>query len=353
MTRRRGLLRTAAAVWAGSAGWAGPVGSAGWAAWAATAGVAHAQPDWRRVPVPLVSADAYLRALYERWYVPRAKDFQQAANTLQDALRGHCAEDGLAAARRAWTAAMTAWERLNAVPIGPLVERRSARRIDFVPTRPASIQRAVREGAADMALVGGPAKGLPALEWLLWSSVPAPGSAACAFAQRAAADVADEAAALATAFALTPEWSADAQPAAFGELLNQFIGAVEALRWTQIDKPLKEGKRQFPRAASGATAAAWAARWQALRTLAVFDGTAPEAPVSLEAYLRGRGLNPLADGLRAAVQRSGQALQDAAPERPQTLARPTRELAALKRQLEDDVAPALKVSIGFSDSDGD
>jgi len=319
----------------------------------AWAGAAKAQPDWRRVPVPLVSADAYLHALYERWYAPRAKDFEQAAKALHDVLRQHCTQGSLPAARQAWVAAMTAWERLNAVPIGPLVERRSARRIDFMPARPASIERAVREGAADMALVGGPAKGLPALEWLLWQAAPAPGAPACDFAQRAAADVAEEAAALVAAFSVTPEWSVDAQPAAFGELLNQFVGAVETLRWAQIDKPLKEGKRQFPRAASGATAAAWAARWQALRTLAVFDGTAADAPVSLEAYLRGRGLNPLADGLRGAVQRSGQALEGATPERPQALARPVRELGTLKHQLETQVAPALKVSIGFSDSDGD
>jgi hypothetical protein len=285
--------------------------------------------------------------------MPRSREFAEAARALVEAQDRHCAGGSLAQARSAWRRAMTSWERLAAVAIGPLVERRSARRIDFTPTRPASIERAIAQGAGDMERVGAPAKGLPALEWLLWTQRLASGSPACAYAQRVAAEIAEEAAALADAFATPREWSDETTAAAFSEMLNQFVAGIEALRWSQIERPLREGKRQFPRAMSGSSAAAWAARWEAVRHLAAFQAGAPDAPVSLEAFLRGRGLNPLADGLRDAVRRSDRALRGATLAEPAALQAAARSLAALKRRMEDEVAPALEVSIGFSDADGD
>lgn len=319
----------------------------------ACAGAASAQSDWQRVAVPYVAPGAYLSALYAGWYAPRAKAFEAAARALTEAQRLHCRQGALAGARAAWIGAMTAWESLNAVAIGPLVQRRSARRVDFSPARPASVERAVREGVSEMARVGGPAKGLPALEWLLWKHTLVAGSAACEYAVRVAEDIADEAASLAAEFSAPREWSDEAQAAAFAEVLNQFVGGVEALRWAQIERPLKEGRGRFARAASGATARAWAARWQALRTLAIYEPGAADAPVSIEAYLRGRGLNPLADRLRGSVQRSALALHAASPARPPSLAGAGRALGSMKRLLEGEVAPALEVSIGFTDSDGD
>jgi predicted lipoprotein len=323
------------------------------ALWCLLPSAAWAQADWQRVAVPYVTAGAYLHSLYARWYAPRARELDAAARALVEAQRARCAGGELAKVRAAWIAAMTAWEKLNAVAVGPLVERRSARRIDFTPTRPASIELAIAQAQADMALVGAPAKGLPALEWLLWKSLPAPGSAACDYAVRVAADIADEASALAAAFAAPRKWNDEAQAAAFAEVLNQFVAGIEVLRWAQIERPLKEGRGQFPRAASASSAAAWAARWHALRSLSIFEAGAADAPVSLEAYLRGRGLNPLADRLRTAVQRSGLALQRASPSRPSALGGASRELTTLKRRVEAEVARALEVSIGFSDADGD
>jgi hypothetical protein len=51
-----------------------------------------------------------------------------------------------------------------------------------------------------MERIGAPAKGLPALEWLLWTQPVAPSSPACRYAAEVAADIAREAAALAAAF---------------------------------------------------------------------------------------------------------------------------------------------------------
>lgn len=92
------------------------------------------------------------------------------------------------------------------------------------------------------------------------------------------------------------------------------------------------------------------------------DGTPPVQPgqgaVPLETYLRGRGLNPLADRLREVALRIDAAMaavagpDAAAADGPRVL-QAAKELSALKRLAEADVAPALQVSIGFSDADGD
>ncbi|UUZ64113.1 hypothetical protein LP417_02185 [Polaromonas sp. P1-6] len=117
----------------------------------------------------------------------------------------------------------------------------------------------------------------------------------------------------------------------------------------------------FPRSASGTTAQSWSAQWEGLRSLAVaLERQAPEPGkglVALETYLRGRGLNPLAGKLLAAVQQVQQALPVAAtpatPAGNAGLLTATKSLGKLKRLAEAEVAPALEVNIGFSDADGD
>ena len=73
----------------------------------------------------------------------------------------------------------------------------------------------------------------------------------------------------------------------------------------------------------------------------------------LETYLRGRGLNPPADKLRTAVDRVDQAMKGLRPGNDAPLLAAAKELAALKHLTESELAPALEVSIGFSDADGD
>lgn len=155
--------------------------------------------------------------------------------------------------------------------------------------------------------MGTPAKGLPALEWLLWTQPAAPATPACRYAVEAALDVEREAVALKAAFdgAATTDWAAEDEQErstqAMGEFINQWVGGIERLRWAHMEKPLRaaQGSRtpDYPRAASGLTPEAWAAEWKALRTLAVLPQGAAlpkpgEALVPLETYLRGRGLNP-------------------------------------------------------------
>lgn len=318
---------------------------------------ASAQSDWRRVAVPVYAPAAVVRGLLHDATVPRARAFAQAAGALVTTLRASCGP----AARAAWREALVAWSELNAIAFGPLLQRRSARRIDFQPVRPALLARAVKSAPQDeaaMERIGSAAKGFAALEALLWSPRPAP--ADCAYALQAALDLQREADALARDFAALEQADDTTLAGLFGELLNQWIGGLEQLRLQAIERPLREsvtrGAQAFARHRSGSDAAERAARWRALRGLALFAGAAAPPPgaglAPWETVLRGQGLNPLADRLRQAALRVDAALRDGGRS-PAALRQAARQLAALKALAEAELAPALDVRVGFSDADGD
>ena len=297
-------------------------------------------------------ADTLAAARAQR-YAADAEAFAQASARLPPAIQALCEApeaNGAAAlgrAREHWLATLASWERFSAVAIGPLLTRRSQRQIDFRPTRPRLIEKAVRTAPADavaLERIGTPAKGLPALEWLLWVKPARAASPACGYARLLAEEIEREAAALAAApLALEP-----------GELLNQWIGGLERLRWSNMELPARvalsgggQTAPDFPRRASGASAASWAAQWASLRDWATVGGG------SLESALRQRGQGETADALARAVAAADTALRGlGGDETPRLLAAAT-VLAELKRLAENAVAPALGVSIGFSDSDGD
>lgn len=312
---------------------------------------------------PPSSPKDFVDAQVESWYVPRAHEFVDAAQGLRTTLEGGCTG---ASVRPGFVAALLAWDRLSTVAIGPLIERRSQRRIDFMPTRPEAIERAIEhlpddplQADAAMERIGSAAKGLPALEWLLFKGADKAG-AACRYALAVAGDIALEARTLATEFDARKAARLDAEQAvaAFGEALNQWIGALEQLRVQGIERPLGDArarghrKPQFVRDASGASLEERKVRWQTLRAQAVPDGAAAASTsrplLPLETYLRGKALGPLADRLVAAVRRVDTTLSD-----PSRLEAASRSLAALKALAEGDIAPALDVRIGFSDADGD
>lgn len=291
--------------------------------------------------------------LHHAWSMPRAAEFAAASAQLAPAIEILCtapaAEPALHGARQHWLNTLFAWERLSGVAFGPVLERRSQRQIDFTPTRPRLIEKAVKSApanAAEMELIGTPAKGLPALEWLLWVKPVQPGSAECRYAVQVAAEVAREAAALADA----PALAVDSQTA-LSELVNQWIGGLERLRWANMEMPtrvaLTSGGRdaaEFPRSAAQANAASWAAQWDALQNLAI-------GPVSLASALKARGKD--AAGLAESVRLADVTMRGLDGNDTSRLLEAAKQLAALKRLLENEVAPALGVNIGFSDADGD
>jgi predicted lipoprotein len=436
--------------------------SAGWPlAFAALLGLAAvaAPVPAQLIAVPYYGPDAFVAALQARAQAPQAARFDASAQALVEAIESLCAAPGetmptsrqAAAvqpgearlqARDAWLAAADAWERLQAVSVGATLARRSARSLDFRPARPALIKRAVgahgkaKEPPDAKALerVGAPAKGLPALEWLLWDRTAPQTPAACRYASGLAQAVHREATALATAHAADAarNWPEEAEAAAdrAAEAVNQWLAGLEILRWRYLGKPLAivsskggpspDANRDiWPRPPSASHREAWQARWESLRNVAIgpapTDGFGPQpavAPgvISLEALLRGRGRNDEADGWARLIMTADQAMQalteadgstpavtqdaargreqpaqppaqgapppgtlpsaaeaaqpsgqEIAPLPPRAALLPPRAvmdeavnaLDAVRQFMQDTMAPALKVNLGFSDADGD
>jgi len=328
---------------------------------------------WAQVAVPYYHSEDALAGLYAGHSAPLARGFAERAPALVAALQAHCDGPGaLGPAREAWTQTMLAWERLAAVAVGPLVERRSLREIDFQPLRPDLLRRMLaREPATlgDLERVGTPAKGLPAIEHLLWTAPVAPRTPGCRYAVLAAQAVQREADALRTGFealAANPPEEEDAV-APFVEWVNQWLGGLERLRWANLEKPLREAETRhaapvFTRQASGQTAAAWAADWAALRALARQpDAGAPpianppdrQTPIGIEPYLRGRGHLALADRWHSALDAADRAMQDLDPARPATVEAAARALKSLTTLMQAEVAAGMEVSLSFSSADGD
>ena len=309
---------------------------------------------------------AAVQAVYRDWMAPRAAELVADSARLVHALDVYCAappqdaQAALGVARNAWRTSLLSWERLSAVAIGAALDYRIQSKLDFRPTRPRMIRKAVAAGPAGveaMDRIGAPAKGFPALEWLLWSKPMRPASPECRYAVQVAMEIEREIRFIERAFRESARESLDAAAAnaALNELVNQWIGGLDRLRWADMEKPMrkaatarKKAAPEFLRDASGATAASWAARWEALRALA-----AAESAGSLASLLRARGHGKPADALARSVDGTSAAMKGLDAMDSDQIMASARELSTLRRLVERDVAPALGVRVGFSDADGD
>lgn len=335
---------------------------------APTAALAQTRPRRDpRVAAPFLTPSQFVRGGLALHFVPAAKAFEQSSAALAAHLAAHVANtcstaEGLQAARPLWRSAMLDWECLAAVAVGPLIERRAARALDFWPTRPTMIEAAVRaqpSALADLERVGAPAKGLPALEWLLWQRQwddPTP----CGYAALLARECAAEAVALRAGFdALAQrEWDDEAALAVLHDWIGQAVGGLEQLRSKKIGKPARAGRKaDWPRATSGHTRAAWGMQWEGLERLLLGtkagEDKAGEEQGSLNGLLRGRGHLGISTQLERAAAQAGAAIAAADPARPATLAAAQQALARIKAVVEDKAAGALQITVGFSDADGD
>jgi len=328
-------------------------------------------------PVPVYSPGAFVQGLLRQHHVPVARQWATQARQLEDRIHQLCLAPphresvALQAARQAWTQTTLKWVQLSAVSIGPLIERRTARHIDFQPVRPALIDKAVKAPPADvraMDTVGSPAKGLPALEWLLWQQPVQAHHPACHYAELVAADLTIEATAVQHAFETLArqDWLDREQDASalMGEVINQWLGAIEQLRWREIGKPLASTPAgqlpAFSRSASGQSPVGfWLAQWHSIRTLAASasdtrppqDGT---RLIAVNLYLMGRGHYLAAQALERSTLLADQQLQALRAEADtRAIQQAIQGLEQMQQRVQDQVAPALQISIGFSDSDGD
>ena len=342
---------------------------AGVAAWP----VLCAQTQTPLVAFPFYSGEQALQGLYGQHLPPLARAFEAEAGALVTAARTHCSTPSSAdVLRSAWRKALLAWQALASPALGPVIERRSQRQIDFWPPRSPLLKKALAQAPrtlADMERIGSPAKGFPAMEMLL---VGPSDPAHCPYLVLIAEGIAAEATALRSGFEslATRDWTTDedAARAAFAEWINQWLGGLERLRWMHIEQPVQRARMAgdkrapaFARQSMADNTAEWRAQWQALRAQARLKPEQVSQPpqpgqglIPIEALLMGKGHIALAG-------RWGQALDAADTVIGQLPAKPSKEqLLALSKTLKGvtslyqaEVAAALDVPLGFSDADGD
>jgi len=278
----------------------------------------------------------------------------------------------LAALNEQYSKAYLTWLELSAVVTGSMLTNNTVRQIDFRPLRVNLLERAIQKqpmGTEQMALVGSPAKGFPAYEYLLTQPSFKPATAPCAYAREVVQDLAR----VVSELKWTPvenlagdeDEQANALRADMQLYLNQLVGAVHNLAWERMEKSMLKASDQGaagkgtvpPFSALNLTTRAWAAQWQGIEPLLVLGS--PKVPdavqqvIPLEAYLRGLGQIGLADKLVKRSAAAAVAMQANSLEKPEQIAQSIQALKALKAFLEQDVAKGLKVSIQFSSSDGD
>lgn len=342
----------------------------------------------------------WMQSLHDDWAVPRHERLQGRTQALAEAVARLCGEPAAAgpalqAARQAWHDSLLTWRQLEALQLGPTLARRTSKSIDFWPTRPAVIEKAAQMTAdlpvtgaqAEQAMMqwGSAAKGLPALEWLLFPDGGAPAPATrdagtCRYAQRISLALAGEAAQLHTAWREeAARWHAQPPPAqrALSDTLNLFIGSTELLRGKKLAKAAQmqarvraggaqaagtKGLDAFDSLRSGSTRDMLWAHADALAQLLL--GRTPglaytrEAPaLGLDDLLVQRGHAAQARVLGPAVQRMRQALRalpaDPRQWTPARVSGAAESLAALRRAIDPALAQALGVTITFTDADGD
>lgn len=318
-------------------------------------------------PAPFVAPSQWLSALGQQVIVLGYDRLAGRAATLADRVGDLCrhpGKDELDAARTAWRQTAIELRRLSPLPFGPALETRILRRLDFWPTRPAQIESSLQArlaGTLPDARIGVTARGLPAMEYLLFD----PGRrrldadpAACTYAAWLATDAARELAAIQPAWttwiAGLNEADGEANAALLADGVNILIGGIDTLRLKYLEKAARSP-------ADMTHFDAWRSGAERAHLLAFFEGwrlglQGREGLPGLTALMRGRGLLVLADHLDNHVERAAIALQ-ALPDRPgadaTALAHAISALAALQGVLAYDVSERLKVTVGFGDNDGD
>ncbi len=333
--------------------------------------------------MPYYSLEHALQGVYRFQIPPLAQRFRAQSEQLVLVTNNFCQGAApLNAVRNQWQTTQVSWEALLTPSVGSLVSRRSQRQIDFWPTRPELIARALKvapQNLADMERVGTPAKGLPAMEWLLaqWAmqGQAKPSARDCQFVSLIAQGIAEEARALEGEFTTlaTKNWadSPDEATAAMAEWVNQWLAGLERLRWAHIEKPIvshqtgltgqKSKPIEFPRLSLEANLAGWRAQWQSLLTQArltqaQYQNPPPpgQALVPIEALLLGKGQMALAGRWVAALDQVSAAMAGLTPQStPTQLLAMTQSMKAVTVLFQNDVAPALDIPLGFSDADGD
>ncbi len=320
------------------------------------------------IAYPYYSAQDVLQGLYRHLLPSLVRAFGTEAEALRELATVRCPDrSSLQVLRKQWSSTLLAWQRLATPGLGPVLKRRSQRKIDFWPTRAALVDKALARAPQvldDLVTIGTPAKGFPALELLLSRE---PDAKTCKYVSLLTEDIAFEAKALGEEFAqlANKDWSDSEEDAKqqFAEWINQWLGGWERLRWTQIEQPILKGQTRgeapaFARTAMPTNHNEWGTQLSALLAQARWSGAVPPRPgeemIPIEALLRGKGHLNTAGRWRQALDGVRQAFDQLRPQSPTSqwlaFAQKMRTVTAL---YQNEVAQALDIPLGFSDADGD
>jgi hypothetical protein len=259
---------------------------------------------------------------------PQIDKFTEAASQLAAQSAQLCERPTLAkldAARAAWRDGYVAWRAIEALPLGPAAAAGLQSRLDTWPTSTPQIEAAVRDMGDTPALdpvTPEAARGLPAIEYLLWGD-DRPGAqlGRLSFRKRCTHLLAQSTALASEAAALRAAWQSQkpVEPAQrFKEGYTALIDAVHTVREKKLPTPKPGGKL-----ANRQDFDAW-------RSHNTHAGIAMQVAMIEAALLKGPGNANLAQGLAASGQASlAQALQQAIDDIRQALGDKPRDLPEL------------------------
>lgn len=348
---------------------------------AALALVACSQPSKPRAD----TRRELLKGLGEQIFLPRYVEFESLAAEL-DARAGELCDDPtddtLEAVKSAWWASRAPWKRNETVAFGPYADPTFyGSAIDFWPCRPESVETVLAgTDPIDASTLGDAAKGLPAIEYLLYEPGLGPvevDTRRCEYLRVVTADLASEATAIREAWdpasgnylgelvdAGKGSKEYDSIEMALGAVVNRLVYDVEAARNAKLGAPL--GNRTAGVVQPGEAESRFSGRSledvrDNLRGVEeVFFGADIDDAQSLAAYLEGIGVEELVPEVRDSFDACYAAL-DAIPE-PLTesiVTNPTEVQAAvdamgvLQTLVQTDVIGRMGLMLTFSDADGD
>jgi predicted lipoprotein len=277
---------------------------------------------------------------------------------------------------------------MEVAQLGPGIERRTQRQINAWPLRPHLLERLQASGApvqvTQVEAAGSAGKGFPALEYLLFDPDRPDAEVAktlhekhCGLLPALAAHIKNEADAVATAWR-EPDGGYARQlieagqhpqdgifanaDQALSDIANLMIAGLDAVRSRKLGKALEQedAASMQERLESWRSGTSLDHIRANLRGFELMFFGAGQNGIALDDYLAGLSRPVLPRLVRDDLQAAQKALAAIRPplrtalsnQRPQVEAL-YKAIAKLQQRMEDDIAPALKVDLGFNTSDGD
>jgi predicted lipoprotein len=339
--------------------------------------------------------DEERRRLLDSWgqsvVLATYRDFGSELEALDEKAAALCEEPSagaLAAARQGWNDARAPWKKAEVFAFGPYLEAplRPGPKIDFWPARPDSIRAVLDDvepiGPESAARLGGPERGMPAIEFLLYESgvdliaAFGPTSRRCDYLQALTADCIERAAELERAWdpdhgdflgelvhAGDTDGSFPSVQMALGEIVSRMAFLVENIRGDKLGRPLgtaSGGEPQPDKVESPFSERSLQDIRDNLRGIErLFFGGEKPGELGLDDYLKARGRHFAPEMRRRSVvvDRALDAisvpLSRAVVTEPDRVSDAIESLGALQRFIQIDVANALSLAVGFNDNDGD